>query len=90
MKVEEGKILTIGSVGKVKITKMVNEGDPEDKLFLRLVCQILEPVFHKWVVWRAIGKRVDEDIQVNSFYDGAYFHTEKEAKEFLGEEKHGN
>lgn len=87
MKVSEGRILSIGSVGKVKITKMVNEGNPGDKLFLRLVCQILEPVFHKWVVWRAIGKRVNNDIQVDSFYDGAYFHTEKEAKEFLEERK---
>ena len=84
MKVDEGKILSVGSVGKVKITKMVSEGGPEDKLFLRLVCQIIEPVFHKWVVWRAIGERVEGVIQIDSFYDGAYFHTEKEAKEFLG------
>lgn len=83
MRVDEGKILSIGSVGRVKITKMVNEGSPDGKLFLRLVCQILEPVFHKWVVWRAIGERVNNSIQVDSFYDGAYFHTEKEAKEFL-------
>lgn len=83
MKVDEGKILSIGSVGKVKITKMVNEWSSDDEFFLRLVCQILEPVFHKWVVWRAVGKRVNNSIQVDSFYDGAYFHTEKEAKEFL-------
>lgn len=85
MKVEEGKTLSIGSVGKVKITKMVNEGNSDDKLYLRVVCQILEPSFHEWVVWRAIGKRVNGDIQVDSFYAGSYFHTEKEAKEFLEE-----
>lgn len=83
MKIEEGKTVSIGSVGKVKITRIINEGEPDDRLFLRLICQIMEPVFHKWVVWRAIGERVEGDIQVDSFYDGAYFHTEKEAKEFL-------